>query len=152
ARWVDVALGGTILLIGLILLVVTFGETIPPRKAVVLLLLVGPALWGGGVAGGVWQVRRPPSREGLASSVGVAAGGLVAAGRFAAGLALWSSSNARLPEKEQIPMMGVWSVLLSLSLILVVGLWCWSVLYAAGRSPSLTTSDLLAPSLTLLPV
>jgi hypothetical protein len=138
ARWVDVALGGTILLIGLILLVVTFGETIPAKKAIVLLLCAGPALWAGAVACAVWQARRPPSNEWLAPSAGVGGGVLLAAGLFAA-----ASSGLGL---------SVWTVLLSLSLILVVGLWCWSVLYAAGRSPSLTTSDLLPPSLTLLPV
>src|SRR3954463_14507102 len=36
ARWVDVALGGTILLIGLVLLVVTFGDKLPDRKGITI--------------------------------------------------------------------------------------------------------------------
>src|SRR5262249_15100283 len=54
ARWVDVALGGTILLIGLVLIAVAFGDKVPTTSRSTLMLLTGPALWLGVAAGAAW--------------------------------------------------------------------------------------------------
>lgn len=165
ARWVDVALGGTILLIGLVLILVRFGDKIPSRQIATMLLIGGTVLWLGAALAAGWQARNRQTASWIQPTLAVGCAFLVVLGMLAYGTVqhararaepflknaeafeqegkdrpelaeLAAKASAEQRKKAEAALTQPESLALSVGILVAVSMMGWSALYASGRASS----------------